>query len=196
MQHTGWSNTCCSSCEIAWRDEVKFPCGYLYCCSHWISKSMSGLHPYCHHWGVRLSMVHVLSASPFQINTMRKIRARSGRFKQANKCTHTLLQWSYSSVGCHHRLTRYISGLYKYLLFVYRWMMSYVGWWVWSATWRVHTILRAMGWMRGLIKLCSANFWSMWAKSREIGISTWMQFCSPSLKTRLHKDVSFSTGLW
>jgi len=93
MQHTGWSNTRCSSCEIAWRDEVRFPCGYLYCCSHWISKSMSGLHPYCHHWGVRLSMVHVLSASPFQINTVCKIRARSGRFKQANKCTHTLVQW-------------------------------------------------------------------------------------------------------
>ena len=40
----------------------RLPCGYLYCCSHWIGKSLNGLHPCCRHRGDRLSIVHVFNS--------------------------------------------------------------------------------------------------------------------------------------
>ena len=40
----------------------RLPCGYVYRSSHWIGKSTSGLHPFCRHRGVRLSVVHVFNS--------------------------------------------------------------------------------------------------------------------------------------
>jgi len=49
----------------------RLPCGYVYCFSYWIGKSVSGLCPCCRHRGVRLSMVHVFSS--FWINAWHKV---------------------------------------------------------------------------------------------------------------------------
>ena len=61
----------------------RLSCGYLYRSSHWIGKSMSGLHPCCRHQRGKLFMVHVFTSymylSPFWINTRCKIcEARAG----------------------------------------------------------------------------------------------------------------------
>ena len=40
----------------------RLPWSYVYHSSHWISKSVNGLRPCCHHWGVRLSMVQVFNS--------------------------------------------------------------------------------------------------------------------------------------
>jgi len=49
----------CESGNKEKRHHDRLPCGYVYRSSHWISKSVNGLHPCCCHWGVSLSMVHV-----------------------------------------------------------------------------------------------------------------------------------------
>ena len=88
----------------------RLPCSYLCRSSHWISKSMSGLQPCCHHRGGRVFMAHWASTSsswsPLWINAWRKMckiktwkwLTVSGQSKkeQANKHTHARAQWSHT----------------------------------------------------------------------------------------------------
>ena len=58
----------------------------------------------------------------------------------------------------------------------FRWMMSFVVSVASSVIWRVHTIHKAMGLMKGSIKHCNDSYWSLLNLSKTAGINIWMQY--------------------
>ena len=95
----------------------RLPCGYLYRSRHWISKSMSSLHPCCHHRGGRLFMVHIFDCYPWALfelmqdvnvqNKSRKWLMVSGRSMiLASKQTYTR-----TASGCMY--------VYIYIIYIY-----------------------------------------------------------------------------